>query len=127
MIFDRLVGRYSRRCVSASHLRVSMHHRRDAECVADALGAFQSRLEQQGELWIVDVVASIGFPPRIMSALKIWLEENDIESATVSFDGRSYLLAGRDVGGRGGAGSVVAELGRTESPEAPPPQPRRQD
>lgn len=81
--------------MKTSDVRVSMHSRRDAECVAGALGDFQTRLEQEGELWIVDVVASIGVRPRMMSALKACLDENDIDSATVTFDERSYLLAGR--------------------------------
>jgi len=82
--------------MKSNRVRISLRSRSDAQCVAAALVRFESRIERDGELWIVEALAAAGMRPHVMSALKSCLDQKQIASARVMFDERSsYLLKGR--------------------------------
>ena len=83
------------RPMKASLVRISVRSHSDAECVAAALGRFDSRIDWDGERWVVEAMAAGGMRPYVMSALKSCLDQNEIASATVTFGERSYVLEGR--------------------------------
>jgi hypothetical protein len=77
-------------------LRIGIGRHKDAECVADALSQYGSKIEHEEDAWTVVIPA----PPEgsmvndLLSALKACLDENEIPSVKVAFDEQSYVMEG---------------------------------
>jgi len=79
-----------------SGLRIGIGRHEDAQCVADALSQYGSRIEHEEEAWAVVIPP----PPEgsmvndLLTALKACLDENEIPSVRVAVDDQSYVMEG---------------------------------
>ena len=67
---------------------------KNAECIADALGQYGSKIDPAEDAWTVVISA----PPEgpvvsdLLSALKACLDENEIPSVRVTLEDQSYVM-----------------------------------
>jgi hypothetical protein len=64
----------------------------DAECVAEALASFGSKLAENHGLWIVTSWHNRDEIVPFLDALHQCLDESDIHSVRISVDGRRYVM-----------------------------------
>jgi hypothetical protein len=76
-------------------IHVTTTRKREAECIAEALGQCGGKVERDGRRWFVQLSASEGAAlPELLTALKQCLDENAIAAVKVELDGRTYAMEG---------------------------------
>jgi hypothetical protein len=75
-------------------VRITTDTKRDAKCISDALLAYESKFERDGEHWVVHFSATAPDLPAVLTALKECLEENEIAMVKVLVDERAYAMEG---------------------------------
>jgi hypothetical protein len=76
-------------------VRVTTDKRREAKCIADALIAYESKVERDGRRWSVHLSASSAPElTAVLTALKDCLDENAMAVVKVMVDDRAYAMEG---------------------------------